>query len=1133
MYYRNFIKKEISCLSVKRGVIMLLALLTVNLYGLSAYAQQSTVTGKITDDSGEVLSGVAIAIKGTSAGIVSDTDGTYSITVPDREAVLVFSYVGYGRQEIVVGSQTVINVQLKSDTELEELVVTALGIKRDARKLGYAATTISAKELTKVGSPNFATALYGKAPGVRINTNQGGSIAGVSINIRGLNSITGGGQPLIVMNGVPIRNGGTGSGTDAAFAEFGSESRVRSNGLVDINPEDIENLTILRGAAATALYGSEAANGVVIIDSKRAREGTFSVDFSASYTVNEIHGSPTMQAEYGPGYFKGGYNDYMKKNDGFYERTFQGANDSEPKKYKSVYFSQYAWGPKYDGTKVLYWDGKERSYWPISGQDTWKDFFQTGFNQNYSLALNQGGKNVQTRFAYTYNKEIPNTPTSNYQRHSFTLNGTLNISKVVSVEYSANYVLNNIHNRANRTMGLFWSFSHGFGTFMDIPLMKKMYKTSLGYRNNNKGDKSLTPDEQFAFNTTDRNGISNVLWDQYDRNVDEVSNRLIAYVAPKFQITDWLSARVQFQTDITSDRQERRDNTEHAIELGNDPSGYYSIVQRRYDIYYADFMLTASKKLSEKFELSASLGWQGRSEKMLNLQSNTDGGLTTENWFHFNASRYQTRTSESYMESLKTAVLGMVDLSWDDYLYVTITGRQDKTSTLRKGSNTFFYPSVSGAFIFTDAFKDAFPEWFQFGKFRTSFGMNGNYPGIYSANVSYESESHNGFIWNHVRTGMGNDLIKPEITKEIELGLETKMFKNRLGLDFTYYYRNINDQILGLPQPSSSGVGSTLMNVGTLRNTGVELNIYGDPVRTDNFSWKTIFNIARNWNTIVALADGIEYVKNGDYTEGIILRSYEGRPMGDWYAQVPRQDEKGNLLTEDGLYVNNPEHQRIGNAQPLFVGGFINNFHYKNVFFEVTTDFSIGGKAFNYAQHYTTALGMTPATVYMRENGIPYFWANNGNAYLAPGIPYYIDGQVNPAYNDETVYYDGVIQPGVDINTGQPNDVIQAYDYLTYYTYNWNTDSHQMTHMHSIFDKSYWKVRELLIGYNFPKSLANKLQCKHIQVSFFMRNLFYIYKAMPDWDVESSSGTSWVNQAFLGDATSPSRSWGFNLRVGF
>jgi TonB-dependent SusC/RagA subfamily outer membrane receptor len=452
---KNFIKKDLSFSSIKRGILMLLSLLAVNVCVLTAAsAQQFTVTGTIFDDSGGIMSGVTVSVKGTNTGIVSDTDGKYSVTVPDGGAVLVFSFIGYEQQEITVGSQTVIDVRLKPVTEeLEELVVTALGVKKESRKLGYAATTITAKELTKVGSPNFATALYGKAPGVRINTNQGGSIAGVSINIRGLNSITGGGQPLIVMNGVPIRNGGTGSGTDAMFAEFGAESRVRSNGLVDINPEDIENLTILRGAAATALYGSEAANGVVIIDSKKAKKGSFSVDFSAAYTINEIHGSPTMQDQYGPGFFKGGYSDYMKKNNGFYERTFEG------EKYKSVYFSQYAWGPKYDGAPVLYWDGKVRAYSPISGQDTWKDFFQTGFNQNYSIALNQGGENVQTRFAYTYNKEIPNTPTSDYQRHSFTLNGTLNLSKLVSIEYSANYVLNKNHNRANRTMGLFWSFS--------------------------------------------------------------------------------------------------------------------------------------------------------------------------------------------------------------------------------------------------------------------------------------------------------------------------------------------------------------------------------------------------------------------------------------------------------------------------------------------------------------------------------------------------------------------------------------------------------------------------------------------------------------------------------------------------
>jgi TonB-linked SusC/RagA family outer membrane protein len=1093
---------------------------------LSATLTAQDITGKVVDQNGEPLVGATVLVKGTDRGVITDVEGRYRI-VAGQNVTLQFSSIGYTTQEVNTGSRTVIDVTLsESSEEMEEIVVTALGIKKDARKLGYAATTISSKELTKAGSPNFATALYGKVPGLRISSMQGGSIAGVSLNVRGINSITGGGQPLIVMNGVPVRNGGTGGAGDASFAEFGAENRIRANGLIDINPEDIENLTVLRGAAATALYGSEAANGVIMIETKKAQKGHVSVDFSAGLTVNEIANVPQFQNKYGPGYFHFVYNDYMKKSGGFVQRTYH------DELYESVTFYQYIWGPKYDGRPVLYWDGKVRPYLPVSDGNQLKDFFQTGFNQNYSISLNHGTDNSQTRFAYTLNDETPNTPTSKVQRHSFQLNGNLKLGKVVSVEYGVNYVTTNVHNRAQSIMGLWWSFSHGFGSFTDVPLMKKMYKTSLGYKNNNEGDASLTPDEQFAFGTSDRTGISNMLWDTYDRNIDEKSNRLLAHVVPKFQITDWLSARVQVSTDMTSERQELRSNSENPLALGHDPSGSYSMVQRRFDMYYGDFMLTANKKLTDKIDLTVSAGYQARLEDMLNESSATNGGLTTENWFNLNASRYQATTSMSTMQALRTAWLGMIDLAYDDYLYLTITGRQDKTSTLRKGANTFFYPSVSGSFIFTDAFRDFFPKWYQYGKLRMSFGVNGNYPGTYSANSIYDQSSFNDATRSDVPTGLGNDLIKPEITSEVEIGLESKMFNNRFGIDFTYYYRQINDQIMATPQAPSSGASTILQNIGTLLNYGVELNLYGEPVRTRDFSWKPILNISRNWNYIYKLAPGVDYIQSYDWAGGVVIRSFKGRPMGDFYCQTWDTNEKGEYLVNDeGYYINkaNRELSAVGNSQPLFVGGFINNFRYKNLFFELTSDFVIGGKIYNPMQHYTTALGMTWESTEGREGGIRYYYPNNDNSNSLPVAL----AANEPSPHGEFVYDDGVIQPGVNKNTGLPNTQVVEYDYLTYLTNSWSTGDTQKTYRFQIYDRTYWKVRELSIGYNFPKKLVSKITAKHIQLSFFMRNLFYIYKAMPNWDVESSVGTSWTNQSVAGGSTAPNRSWGINLRVGF
>ncbi|MDR1594911.1 MAG: SusC/RagA family TonB-linked outer membrane protein [Prevotellaceae bacterium] len=1106
---------------------------------LSANAQQFTVTGITSDESGEALAGVTVAVKGTSTGVASDNDGKYSITVPGRDAVLVFSYVGYNQQEIPVGSQTVINAQLKSDTELEEVVVTGLGITKEARAVGYAVTSIKASELTKVGTPNFATALYGKAPGVRIQQVQGGSIAGVSITVRGLSSITGSTQPLVVMNGVPIRNGGTGSGNEATFAEFGAEGRIRGNGLIDINPEDIEDLTILKGAAATALYGSEAANGVVMITSKRARKGEgLTVDFNATLTSNRVAYVPKLQDQFGPGSAVTDYNADEKQTGGFSKVTYNGQIYERPSFGKGFY-SKGQWGPAYDGRDVLYWDGKVRPYNAYSG-DPWKELFRTGFNENYNLAINYGSEKASTRFSYTFNHEIPNALVGNYVKHNFNLTGTLNISKNISVDYSANYVVQKIKDRAGsgrNALGLYMSSADAFGSFMDIELMKKWYKTSLGYRRTHLGgDRTLTPDEVFIVDSrddTEVRGLSELLWDNYERRMNETSNRLIASIAPQWKIVDWLTLRGRMSTDITADKEDYKQATERPLAYF-DPSGSYSVTQRRYDIMYGDVMLLVNKNLVSKLDLSVNLGWQGRYENMLNIRSYTDGGLAAENWFALQASRYQARTDYQTQELLKTAYVGTIGLSWDNYLYLDITGRQEKTSTLREGNNVYFYPSFSGSFIFTDAFRDALPQWWNYGKIRTSYGIVGNAPSVYQANVVYEQQSGNGFTYNHIPGTLGNADLVPETTKEFEVGLESKFAKNRLGFELTYYTRNIEEMLLETPMANSSGASRMWFNVGSMKNTGVELNLYGTPVLNKDFSWNTTINVSRNYNEVTYLIDGVDFIQNAGWGgDAALLRSYVGRPMGDFYVQTAKRDANGNkLINDDGLYINDAERARAGNAMPVVIGGFINQFTYKDFFFDVLIDYSIGGKVFNETYHYASGQGLTEKTLENRtteRGGLSYYFPGNDNGGKAVAIS---SGSTSGP-NGERVYQNGVIQEGIVESTGQNNQQIVPADKLYANTYAWGTSGTQYTGEVSIFDKTYVKVREIAIGYTLPKSISSKFMCKRLQLSVFGRNLFYIYKAMPDYDVESSVGTSWTNQAQIGGSTAPMRSFGISLRASF
>ena len=564
------------------SMIVALALL----FAGSAGAQETkTIKGMVRDVTGEPLIGASVIEKGTNNGVITDVDGNFTLTVP-ADATLSIAYMGYATREIHLAKrkkQDDLRVTLREDSQqLKEVVVTAMGIKKDTKRLGYAVSTIESDEIVKAGATNFASAMYGKAPGIRITQTQGGSAGAVSINVRGLTSITGNNQPLIILDGVPIRNGGTGKSTD--FAEFGNDGQIRSNGLVDINPEDIESVSVLKGASATALYGSEAANGAVVITSKRAKSGKLTVDFTAQVTANLPAYLPKVQTVYGPGRYNTEYSDYEKQTGGFYQRTVNGES------YRSLYNTTMSFGPKYDGSDVLYWDGKMRPYL-LATDNPWKELFRTGWNQTYNLAISQGTETSSNRFSYTFMGETPNSLTGSFTKHNFKLTGSYKPARTLNIEYSLNYIVQDVKDRPQTSLNLYGSFSNMFSSFMDIPYLKQSYVTSLGYRNTYAGgDATLTPDESWAYDPGYLNGVSNMLWNMYHHHSKETENRLIGMIRPTWQITNWLSLRAQLSTDITDTKQTLEYETERPNSL-YDPSGSFQNINRRYDIVYGDVML--------------------------------------------------------------------------------------------------------------------------------------------------------------------------------------------------------------------------------------------------------------------------------------------------------------------------------------------------------------------------------------------------------------------------------------------------------------------------------------------------------------------------------------------------------------
>ena len=1103
------------------SMIVALALL----FAGSAGAQETkTIKGMVRDVTGEPLIGASVIEKGTNNGVITDVDGNFTLTVP-ADATLSIAYMGYATREIHLAKrkkQGDLRVTLREDSQqLKEVVVTAMGIKKDTKRLGYAVSTIESDEIVKAGATNFASAMYGKAPGIRITQTQGGSAGAVSINVRGLTSITGNNQPLIILDGVPIRNGGTGKSTD--FAEFGNDGQIRSNGLVDINPEDIESVSVLKGASATALYGSEAANGAVVITSKRAKSGKLTVDFTAQVTANLPAYLPKVQTVYGPGRYNTEYSDYEKQTGGFYQRTMNGES------YRSLYNTTMSFGPKYDGSDVLYWDGKMRPYLPAT-DNPWKELFRTGWNQTYNLAISQGTETSSNRFSYTFMGETPNSLTGSFTKHNFKLTGSYKPARTLNIEYSLNYIVQDVKDRPQTSLNLYGSFSNMFSSFMDIPYLKQSYVTSLGYRNTYAGgDATLTPDESWAYDPGYLNGVSNMLWNMYHHHSKETENRLIGMIRPTWQITNWLSLRAQLSTDITDTKQTLEYETERPNSL-YDPSGSFQNINRRYDIVYGDVMLNFNYNI-RRFDIAATLGWTGRYENMNNMRVSTNGGLVTKNWFDLNASRYTASSTLQRMELLKTGYMGTLSLGWDNYLFLELTGRQERSSTLKDQS--FFYPSANLSFLFSNAFR--MPAWWNHGKLRLSYGVVGNAPETYAANIIYEQGSDNGFTWNYVPSSWGNANIRPEKKYEYEIGFESKFLNNRLGFDVSYYNNRVKDQILSTPQPSTSGVKYVLMNVGEVANEGWDISVSATPVLTKNFRWDLTANYGIYRNKVVKLADGVPYLEISNIGGGgAKIQAVEGRPMGDIYVQVPQMNENGEYLVSDkGLYMNQTELQRVGNINPDGVGGLFSSFSYKNIFLDFSIDFRIGGDVINEMYQYSTASGLTPESLQFRDTehgGLSYYYPGNNNA---SGVPVQVDPSLGAGPNGETVYHDGVILPGVVASTGEKNTRIIPAGYYYNQTYNWGTQPEQLTYRHSVFDNSYVKLRELTIGYQFPEKLISKLGMTRLSVSVFGRNLFYFYKALKNYDAESSVGTSWASQAVVGGSTTATRNFGVSLRASF
>ncbi len=1106
----NFHRSLRACLT---GLFMLCATLL--------YAQDITVRGSVTDEKGEPVIGASVKVAGTTLGAATNVDGFYTINCAPN-ANLEVSYIGFETQTVPVNGRTTVDVVMyETTTSLGEVVVTALGIKKDSRKLGYAVSTVGAEEITRVGAPTFATAMYGKAAGVRIQAAPGGGTSSVSINVRGLSSITGTTQPLIVMDGVPIRNGDANTEVD-----YWQNTRINSNGLVDINPEDIESISILKGAAASALYGSEAANGVVVITTKsgRGQQGV-GVEFGANLSIENAAYLPEIQEEFGPGTFgtRGEVSPYALRTGGFVEREYNGQT------YRSVQATNNYWGPRYDGSDVLYWDGKTRKF--SSMGNPWKNIFRTGFNQQYNAAITKAGDWGNVRFAYTYNNVKAMQYNSNNNKHNFSLNGTINILKNLKLDFTAQYLRQNIKNRAYRVSRITLNFGGMVGSFDDIDLMVNKTTTSQGFIFSTGDGLSETPEENLAYEPGTSALMTEYMWNIIGNMQEEKHNRFIAGITPSWEIIPGLTLRGRVATDLTAEDIEGRSRAKRAIGYTSNAGdlGGYSLMNRKFETYYGDIMLMFDRTFAEKHNVTANFGVSGRREKTFSTNVWTNGGLSITNWFNLAASNLTPGASMQDINTLRTAIFGTLSYGYDNWAYLEATLRNEKISTLAPDYNSFTYPSINASFIITELLKDKKPEWWNYGKIRASYGIVGNAPEVYRANVLYNQSIVGSYLYNTIGDNLGNLSLKPEKKHEFELGIESKFLNNRLGFELSYYNNTVKDQILPISLAKTAGGSSILLNIGELKNSGLEFAVYGTPILTKDWQLDLRANIAFNKNKVTKLMDGLDNILHKSFDNNAAnLYSYVDQPMGDWYVYKWQRDDNGKLIVdEQGLPLRENTLSKAGNAMPKGVGGVSASLRYKQVFLDATFDFRFGGKVLNQYWQYAMNTGILEKTLDGREGhgGLAYYYKDN-NVSSDGTI---IAGTAPAGYLQ---FNDGILVDGVRAD-GTPNDVIVPAGQYYSALYGWGTGNIHRSYEDAIQDNSYMKLRELAIGYQLPASVTKTFGCQNLTISFYARNLFYIFKNLKDMDAESGDGTNWIGQAVAGNSSAASRTFGFSLRAKF
>lgn len=920
--------------------ILLFSFMLLSALALESWAQERTISGTITSvDDGSSLPGVNVVLKGTTNGTITDVDGNYKLSVPSEGGTLRFSFIGLTTEEIEIGARSVIDLSMSSDVkQLSEVVVSALGVERETKALGYAVQSVNSDDLVKARETNVVNSLSGKIAGAQVTSSSGAVGSSSRIVLRGPSSITGNNQPLFVVDGIPISNVAYGSSN----SPFGGNSA--QNGAAEINPDDIESITVLKGANAAALYGSRASNGVILITTKSGKGQTDGIGVTVNSTTT--FENPLKLPDWQNSYGQGASNQFFEWIDG---SAGDGGVDE-------------SWGMPLDiGLEAVQWstNGATPEPW-VSQVDNFKDFFETGLTLSNSVALAGASDLGNFRLSLTHMDQKGTLPNTGLERKTVALNSGYNLSEKLRADFSANYVnsfSDNLpiqgYSGANPVQQFIWS-----GRNVDFNALKDY--GNLPISTAGKGD-GISP---VNWNTRFQN---NPFWSNDNLLNTYNKDRLYGNVRLNYKINDWLSIMGRMGTDYFA--QEDEDKRAQGIESTTNGDGFYNFIKRSGSETNLDFLVTINKDINDDFNIGFNAGGNMRRERYssiyveaTNLElpgifnvSNVKSGVTPV----YNNFRSEKRVNSMYFSA---------QFAWRNSLFLDVTGRNDWSSTLPEENNSYFYPSVTLSAVVTDL-ANIQSDFLSFLKLRGGWAKVGSDTGPYNLVQTFAFRSPFGTILSPV---VGNSLLnpelKPESTVSIEAGVDARFFNGKINLDFTYYKSNTTDQIIPVQITGASGYTSRTTNIGEMQNTGFELQLSATPIE-GTITWDVAVNYGKYNNEVIDLGGDLDQLTLGGQWN-VDIQARPGQPYGAIFGPAFLRGPDGNIIYENGLPEVDPTFRVIGNTQADWTGSINNSITFKGITLSALVDGKFGGDVYSMTTSWGRYAGVLEETLFGREEGI-------------------------------------------------------------------------------------------------------------------------------------------------------------------